>query len=51
MISVKSLEIPVAGVVLQADVNLPESAQGVVLFVRPRQRQRPAQSAEPLRGW
>ena len=32
MISAMSLEIPVAGVVLQADVNLPESAQGVVLF-------------------
>jgi dienelactone hydrolase len=32
MISVKSLEIPAAGVVLQADVTLPESAQGVVLF-------------------
>jgi putative phosphoribosyl transferase len=32
MISMESLKIPVAGVTLEADVQVPESARGVVLF-------------------
>ena len=44
----KSLHIPVAGVILEADVVVPDQAarSGAV---RARQRQRPAQPAQPLR--